>query len=146
MRPSSRRTLVLTVVAGFVGLTLPACSKEPSAAKAQQTDEHQQRHGYTAIQEDALVVGGKRMLELSVTEKGFEPSSVQLLKKDEPVTLLVTRRTEATCATSLVLAEYGIDAKLPLNTLVEIAFTPRQSGVLQYGCPTGEATGRFFVE
>ncbi|MHA7633291.1 cupredoxin domain-containing protein [Corallococcus sp. M7] len=146
MRPSSRRIVVLTVAAVLAGVTQLACSKEPSAAKASEADEHEKRHGYTALVDDGHVVNGKLMLEMSVTEKGFEPSSVVLLQKDQPVTLLVTRRTEATCATSLVMADQGIDVKLPLNTLVEIAFTPRRSGMLHYGCPTGEATGRFFVQ
>ncbi|RKH24375.1 copper transporter [Corallococcus sp. CA041A] len=145
MPPSSRRIVVLTVAAVLVGVTQLACSKEPTAAKAPEADEHR-GHGYTALVDDGHVVNGKLMLEMSVTEKGFEPSSGVLLQKNQPVTLLVTRRTEATCATSLVLADYGIDAKLPLNTLVEIAFTPRQSGTLHYGCPTGETTGRFFVQ
>ncbi|RKH87637.1 copper transporter [Corallococcus sp. AB045] len=146
MRPSSRRILVLTVAAVLVGVTQLACSKEPAAAKAPEADEHRERHGYTAIQEEGHLVNGTLMLELSVTEKGFEPSSLVLLHKDKPVTLLVTRRTEATCATSLVMADQGIDVKLPLNTLVEIAFTPRRSGMLHYGCPTGDTTGRFYVQ
>ncbi|WP_375741851.1 copper transporter [Corallococcus interemptor] len=146
MRPSSFRVLVLTVAAVLAGVTQPACSKEPPAAKAPGADEHEARHVYMAIQDEGHVVNGTLMLEVSVTEKGFEPSALVLLRKDRPVTLLVTRRTEATCATSLVMADYGIDVKLPLNTLVEIAFTPRRSGMLHYGCPTGEATGRFFVQ
>ncbi|MFB1482919.1 copper transporter [Corallococcus sp. RDP092CA] len=145
MRPSSFRVLVLTVAAVLAGATQPACSKEPPAAKAPEADAHQ-GHGYTALQEEGHVVNGTLMLELSVTEKGFEPSSRVLLHKDRPVTLLVTRRTEATCATSLVIADQGIDVKLPLDTLVEVAFTPRRPGVLHYGCPTGETTGRFFVQ
>ncbi|MBN8465856.1 copper transporter [Corallococcus exiguus] len=146
MRSSSRRIVVLTVAAVLVGVTQLACSKEPAAAKAPAADEHQERHGYTALADDGHVVNGKLMLEMSVTEKGFEPSTVVLLQKNQPVTLLVTRRTEATCATSLLIADQGINEKLPLNTLVEIAFTPRQSGVLHYACPTGEVAGRFFVQ
>jgi plastocyanin domain-containing protein len=89
---------------------------------------------------------GVRVVDLAVTEQGYEPSPVTL-KQGEPVKLVVTRKTDHTCATELVMDEYKIDAKLPLNTPVEIAFTPSKSGKLVYGCAMGKmVAGTFLVD
>lgn len=77
-----------------------------------------------------------RTVELTVTEKGYEPSPLKV-KKGEPLKLVVTRKTENTCATELILPQYKIEEALPLNKPVEIRFTPEQSGQLKYGCAMG---------
>ena len=140
MRPFFSRIikpwLALTVAAILAGASQQACSKE-AAAKAPEGPE-------------AVEAGrrekGVHVVDLAVTEKGFEPGAVKL-KKGEPVKLVVTRKTDVTCATELVMDEYKIDAKLPLNTPVEIAFTPSQGGTLRYGCAMGKMiAGTFVVE
>lgn len=89
---------------------------------------------------------GPRVITLSVTEKGYEPTPITL-KKDEPVKLVVTRTTDQTCATEVVMKEYNINTPLPLNTPVEIAFTPNKTGTLTYGCAMGQMiSGVFMVE
>ena len=87
-----------------------------------------------------------RVVEIKVTEKGYEPSPITL-KKDQPVKLVVTRTTEETCANEVVLDEYNINTALPLNQPVEIAFTPNKSGELKYGCAMDKMiSGVFKVE
>lgn len=89
---------------------------------------------------------GPRVIALSVTEKGYEPTPITLAK-DEPVKLMVTRTTDHTCATDLVMKDYGINTPLPLNQPVEIAFTPTKTGTLTYGCAMGQmVSGTFMVE
>jgi plastocyanin domain-containing protein len=89
---------------------------------------------------------GPRVVELSVTEKGYEPSPVTLTK-GQPVKLVVTRKTDQTCATEVVMDGYDINTPLPLNQPVEIAFTPKESGQLVYGCAMGKMiSGVFMVE
>ena len=104
-------------------LLVAACSKsgsdEPTGTKA------------TKQPPPAAAQDGR--IALSVTEKGFEPSPVQI-EKGKPVTLVVTRKTDQTCATELTLPEYKINQKLPLNQPVEITFTPDKAGELVYGC------------
>ena len=56
------------------------------------------------------------------------------MAKGQPITLVVTRKTDETCATELTLPEYKIDKKLPLDQPVEISFTPEKAGELVYGC------------
>ena len=77
---------------------------------------------------------------MAVTENGFEPASVKV-KKGEPVTLLITRKTEKTCATEIVIDEHKVNAKLPLNKEVKVTFTPVKTGELKYGCAMNKMIG-----
>jgi plastocyanin domain-containing protein len=79
-------------------------------------------------------------LEMTVTDKGFEPPNLRV-KKGEPVTLVITRKVDSTCATEIVIDDYGINTKLPLNTPVTVSFTPTKSGVLKYGCAMQKMIG-----
>lgn len=80
------------------------------------------------------------VVELTVTEAGFRPEQVTV-RKGEPVTLLVTRKTDATCAKDLVLPQHGIRQPLPLGERVTITFTPEKSGELRYGCAMDQMIG-----
>jgi plastocyanin domain-containing protein len=79
--------------------------------------------------------GGKadEPLRITVTKNGYEPWRIEA-RQGIPLTLVVTRTTDETCATELVLPEYGIDRKLPLHEPVTITFTPTRSGTLRYSC------------
>ncbi len=72
-------------------------------------------------------------VRITVTKNGYEPWRVRAWK-GVPLTLVVTRTTDQTCATEVVLPEYGIDRKLPLNEPVTITFTPAREGELRYSC------------
>jgi len=87
-----------------------------------------------------------RVIEMSVTERGYEPSPIRV-KKGEPLKLVITRKTDATCATSIVIDELKLQKDLPLQQPVEIAFTPEKSGTLSYGCAMGRMiSGVILVE
>ena len=81
-----------------------------------------------------------KTIEMSVTDKGFEPAVVKV-KKGEPVTLVITRKTEKTCATEIVIDEEKISTKLPLNKAVTVSFTPKKAGDIKYGCAMGKMIG-----
>jgi plastocyanin domain-containing protein len=83
-------------------------------------------------------------VKISVTEKGFVPAVVTV-QAGRPVTLLVTRRTDRTCATGIVLKAHGIDEKLPLGKTVVIRFTPERAGELIYACPMDMYHGKIVV-
>lgn len=128
---------LLALAASALVLSQQGCSQERKPAAAQAP---------AAAAPAAKPSEGPRTVTLTVTEKGYEPSPLQL-KKDEPVKLVVTRTTEQTCATEIVMKEYGINTPLPLNTPVEIAFTPSKTGTLTYGCAMGQMiSGTFMVE
>ena len=116
-----RTTLVLAAL-----LALAACKKE-SAPETTTTP--------SAPAGPALDSKGRHVVELAVTEKGFEPSPVKV-KAGEPLLLKVTRKTEKTCGTEIVIDELGDKSKtdLPLGQTVEIDFTPTKAGELKYGC------------
>jgi plastocyanin domain-containing protein len=72
-------------------------------------------------------------IQMTVTEAGYEPDRIKV-KKGVPVTLVITRKTDATCAKEIVIDEHKVNVKLPLNQAVTVKFTPSKSGELKYGC------------
>ncbi|HYS80632.1 MAG TPA: cupredoxin domain-containing protein [Anaeromyxobacteraceae bacterium] len=81
-----------------------------------------------------------RTVELSVTKKGFEPSRVKLTT-GEPVKLVITRKTDDTCAKEVVIPSENITAELPLNKPVTVSFTPKSTGEIRYSCAMGMIGG-----
>ena len=78
--------------------------------------------------------GSSREIEVSVTDKGFEPSRIEVEKGDN-VTLVVTRKTDQTCATGIVVADRGITKDLPLNEPVRVAIGNVEGGEIGFACP-----------
>lgn len=87
----------------------------------------------------------EQRIVVTVTKNGFESAPVRL-KAGKPVRLVVTRTVERTCATDIVLKEYGITKPLPLNTPVEVRFTPRKAGTIRYACAMDMIAGSLIVE
>ena len=88
----------------------------------------------------------EKVIEMKVTEQGFEPSRVTV-KKGQPVKLVLTRTTDKTCATDIVIDEHNVKAALPLNKPVTVGFTPNKTGELKYGCAMEKMVGGvIFVE
>lgn len=87
----------------------------------------------------------RRQIELAVTEKGFEPTSLKV-RRGVPLTLTITRKTDATCATAIIVADYGIQEDLPIDRPVQIAFTPARTGRLKYACSLGKTMGVIIIE
>lgn len=88
--------------------------------------------------------GHERKIELTVTGDGFSPTPVKV-KKGEPLTLVVTRKTDRTCAKELVLPSEGINVPLPLDKPVEVRLTPQKTGELKYGCGMNQMIGGVLV-
>lgn len=84
------------------------------------------------------------VIAIAVTEDGFVPAEVTVTA-GQPVRLLVTRKTTKTCATEFVMKEHDIHQKLPLDTPVEITFTPVESGDLRYACAMDMIAGKVIV-
>jgi plastocyanin domain-containing protein len=73
-------------------------------------------------------------IAVEVTEKGFVPSSIDV-KPGSNVTLVVTRKTENTCATNIQVPSKKIKTTpLPLNQPVEVALGELISGEIKFGC------------
>lgn len=93
-----------------------------------------------AIPDASLAAAKARMVEIVVTEKGFEPGRVKVAK-GEPLKLVVTRKTDATCAKEIIVAGENVRADLPLNEAVTIEFTPKRTGEIRYSCGMNMITG-----
>ncbi len=98
----------------------------------------------TGCSAKAVPTGGQRVA-IHVTENGFEPAVVNV-KAGSPVTLLVTRLTDQTCATELVIKAENVHQSLPLNHQVAITFTPEHKGDVTYVCGMDMLKGTIRVE
>lgn len=72
-------------------------------------------------------------IELSVTEKGFEPNSIDV-KPGSDVVLKVTRKTDSTCAKQVQVPSKNIKMELPLNKTVSISLGKLEKGEIRFGC------------
>jgi plastocyanin domain-containing protein len=81
-----------------------------------------------------------RTIEIAVTPKGFEPARVKVTK-GQPLKRVVTRKTDETCATQIVIAGENIEADLPLDKPVTLSFTPKRTGEIHYACGMDMITG-----
>jgi plastocyanin domain-containing protein len=93
---------------------------------------------------EGVVKNGVRVVEMTVTDEGFVPSQVKV-KKGEKVRLLITRKTDRTCATEIVIKDYGINTPLPLNKTATVELTPKASGEIHYACAMNMIGGILFV-
>lgn len=93
----------------------------------------------------AQMESGAQVVQLSVTKDGFEPSSVTV-KAGKPVKLVVTRSVERTCATDIVMKDFGVKQSLPLGTPVTVTVTPKKAGDYRYACGMDMIAGVLKVE
>ena len=93
----------------------------------------------------ALAQAKDQVVELQVTEKGFEPSSVDV-KPGVPVVLKVTRMTDSTCATQIKIKSKNIKRDLPLNKPVTIALGELDKGEIRFACGMDMVSGHLLVK
>ena len=73
-------------------------------------------------------------IHVTVTENGFEPHEVTI-KNPASTVLVMTRKTERTCATEAIFRETGRKYHLPINEAVRIDLSGVQPGAtLHYAC------------
>ena len=79
--------------------------------------------------------GAKKEINVTVTEKGFEPSQIQA-KAGEHVVLNITRKTDTTCAKQVQVPSVSKDKKidLPLNKVVSVDLGELKKGEVKFGC------------
>lgn len=93
---------------------------------------------------EGTVKNGVRTVQVAVTDEGFVPAKIKA-KKGEKVRLVVTRKTDHTCAKEIVIKDHGIAQPLPLGQAVTVEFTPRHSGEIRYACGMDMIAGVVFV-
>ncbi len=88
---------------------------------------------FTAIGFNTFAKEAPQIVNLHITEKGFEPNSVDA-KPNVPVVLNVTRKTDSTCATQIQIPSKKIKKELPLNKTVSINVGKLEKGEIRFGC------------
>jgi hypothetical protein len=88
--------------------------------------------------------GEPQVVEISVTEKGFEPARIEV-KAAQPVLLKFTRKVEATCADAVDVQGDPVRHMLPLGRTVEVKVTPPASGQVAFACPMKMIQGAVVV-
>ena len=89
--------------------------------------------------------GGPPRFELAVTNNGFTPASITV-PAGKPITLVVTRKTDQTCAKEIVFPEQNIRKPLPLNEAVEISLPASPKRDIAYKCGMDMLSGKIVVE
>ena len=89
--------------------------------------------------------GGPARFELAVIESGFAPGTITV-PAGTPVTLVVTRKTDQTCAKEIVFPGQGIRKALPLNEAVEITLPASPKGEIPYVCGMDMLSGKVVVQ
>ena len=83
---------------------------------------------------------------ISVNEGGFEPARVTV-PKGAPVTLVITRKTDRTCATEAVFSKLGGKTyPLPLNQPVRVELPGGVEDSLGYACAMNMFLGTVVAE
>ena len=77
---------------------------------------------------------GGQEFQLAVTDQGFEPAET-VIPKGRAAMLVVTRKTDATCAKEIVIEKLNEKRELPLNQPVRIEI-PKEAArdTLSYVC------------
>lgn len=114
----------------------------PAAAGAQHGGHD---HGSADAEHTEHGSSGRRTIEMTVTSDGFAPAEI-VVRRGETVKLVITRKTERTCAKEIVVKDLGISRSLPLNEPVAVELTPRKSGKLRYACGMDMISGVVVVD
>ncbi len=93
---------------------------------------------------EATLQNDAQTATVEVTGNGFEPSGLKL-KAGAPAKVTFVRKTDETCAKEVVIKEYKINRKLPLNEPVTVGFTPRK-GEFTFACGMDMIKGKLIVE
>ena len=84
-------------------------------------------------------------VNVTVTEAGFVPATIEI-QKGVPITLVITRKTDRTCAKQAVFAAFEKSVDLPLDKAVRIALPAQSKGKLTYACSMDMLRGELVVQ
>ena len=93
----------------------------------------------------AAVPKNAQKIEIQVTRAGFVPDEVNA-KAGAPIALHVTRKVERTCATEIVLKDFGVNQPLPLDKTVTVVVNPKKPGTYRFACGMDMIAGELRVQ
>jgi plastocyanin len=135
-----RKTIVATITLFVAAVALSAVV----FASVQNCCGAMAQPGATTGDAEPVPQSDTQVATVEVTGNGFEPSSLKL-KAGAPAKVTFVRKTDATCAKEVVIKEYKIERKLPLNEPVTVEFTPRK-GEFTFACGMDMIKGKLIVE
>ncbi len=77
--------------------------------------------------------GSPGEVAVRVGRNGFDPARIEA-RAGKALVLVVTRTTDDTCATEIVIPDAGVKAALPLGKPVRVELVPARSGTLRFSC------------
>lgn len=135
-----RKALIFITAAVIGAFALTVRAQHPAASGH---EGHEQRRA--APFGGGHAAAAAQTYEIVVTSDGFVPASLAV-KRGDLVRLVVTRKTDQTCAKEIVVQDYGIRRSLPLNKAVVVEFTPDKSGEVRYSCGMDMIAGVLIVK
>ena|SRR5215813_10179982 len=138
---TSRKSIIIigALLIAAVILSAAAFGRSQSCYMAKKSSRYELARTAEAIEQD-----GAQTATVEITDKGFEPSSLKL-KVGAPAKVTFVRKTDETCAKEVVIKDYNINRKLPLNEPVTVEFTPRK-GEFTFACGMDMIKGKLIVE
>ena len=136
----SPKSLLLPFAAALALGATPALAQHDHGAMQQKAESAVSKAGIA----EGTVKNGVRTVEMEVTEDGYVPAKIKALK-GEKLRLVITRKTDRTCAKEIVIKDHGINKPLPLGKTVTVELTPKASGELKYACGMDMISGVIFV-
>ena len=82
---------------------------------------------------------------MTVDGEGFHPNKI-VARAGQPITLEITRTTDATCANQILIPGLDVKRDLPLNQAVAIKLTPDKKGTVEFACGMNMFKGTIVVE
>src|SRR6266508_3621108 len=143
-----RKTMIasITLLVAAIALSAAAFGAAQNCCAAAQSCcvSMRQPGAASGAAAEATLQNDTQTATVEVTDKGFEPPSLKL-KAGAPAKVTFVRKTDATCAKEVVIKEYKIERKLPLNEPVTVEFTPRK-GEFTFACGMDMIKGKLVVE
>ncbi|MEK7165829.1 MAG: cupredoxin domain-containing protein [Patescibacteria group bacterium] len=78
-------------------------------------------------------------------DAGYSPSTI-VIKKNQSVTLKITRSDPSDCLEEIVIPEFKIKKSLPLNQEIEINLEPKNTGEFPFHCGMNMFHGKIVVK
>lgn len=86
----------------------------------------------------------REKVEIQV-EGGYSPEKI-ILKKGLKTTLVFSRKDPSDCLEEVVIPEFKVRKKLPMNQKTEIEITPQKAGEFGFECGMGMFKGKIIVK
>lgn len=86
-----------------------------------------------AITQVTFAKTAPREFKMTVTEKGYEPSTLKVPAKT-PIILKITRKTNATCAREITVPSQKLKVDLPMDKEVTVKIAALEKGEIKFGC------------